>query len=128
MWIPAGYTYVERPRKRLVASGFVVFGTLYTISVMGGIGSVVDGDSSYLPMVIPLLGPFFATQNIQGISGIGRFFLWTDAIGQITGAALATLGFVWDEKLLLRDEKGPKISLVPELVLGPGALGMRLRF
>jgi hypothetical protein len=125
--IPPGYKYVERDRKRLVISGSIIFSVMYGVTLMGAIASAIDVDSEYLPMFIPLIGPFVTAGNAQHMDGIWKFFLVTDGLAQVTGAALLVAGLAWSEKVLVRD-KTLQTSLAPELLVGPGSVGMRLRF
>jgi hypothetical protein len=127
MVIPPGYEYVERRRKKLVATGSVMFGVMYGITLMGGIISLLDGDDEYAPMLVPLIGPFLTVGSARHIDGLWTVFFLTDGLVQVAGAALLVTGIAWEEKVLVR-EKPAKTSLAPELLVGPGSIGMRLRF
>ncbi|MDI3289481.1 hypothetical protein [Polyangium sp. 15x6] len=128
--IPPGYTRVQRNRRKLVIAGTVLLATAYSISLMGATTSVLSGDERFAMLYIPVAGPFItiAAARRDVPSGLRSIFL-LDGFTQIVGTALLVTGIAWKEDFLQRnDTLEPKEALVPELLIGPGSAGMRLRF
>ncbi|MDC3953692.1 hypothetical protein [Polyangium jinanense] len=128
--IPLGYTRVHRNRRKLVIAGTVLLATAYGISLMGATTSVLSGDERFAMMYIPVAGPFLtigaAKRDLP--SGLKTVFL-LDGLTQVVGTALLVTGIAWKEDFLQRDDTiKPKEALVPELLIGPGSAGVRLRF
>jgi hypothetical protein len=110
--IPAGYHLDTQPRKGLVVTGAVLFGGMYVISASVAGSSKHDGDS-YL--FVPVIGPFIdmstrgstncASSAICDTSESStRFLLTLDALTQLTGATLLTIGLASPKKILERDD------------------------
>jgi hypothetical protein len=111
--VPAGYHVETRPRKGLVVSGAIVFGSLYVISASVAGSSKRTGDGYLL---IPVLGPFvdLATRSENcsyptsgycvSTDSTERFWLTFDGIGQAAGATLLIVGLAAQERMLERDD------------------------
>lgn len=128
--IPPGYTRIHRNRRKLVIAGSVLFATAYSISLMGATTAVLSGDARFATMYIPVAGPFITVGVARDDlpSGLRTVFL-LDGLTQIVGAALLVTGIAWKEDFLQRtDSLETKRALVPELLIGPGSAGVRMRF
>lgn len=128
--IPPEYTRIQRSRRKLVIAGSVLFATAYSISLMGATTAVLSGDDRFATMYIPVAGPFITVGVARDDlpSGLRTVFL-LDGLTQIAGAALLVTGIAWKEDFLQRtDTIKPQEALVPELLIGPGSAGVRLRF
>ena len=127
--IPPGYTRTQRKRKKLVVAGAVLFATAYGLSLMGATTSALEGEDRFAPMFVPVFGPFITMGTAaDDMPGGLRFIFLLDGMTQLAGATLLITGIVWKEDVLLRDDTIEKEALVPELLVGPGSAGIRMRF
>jgi hypothetical protein len=109
--IPPGYHLETQPRKGLVVTGAVLFGSMYAISASVAGSSKHDGD---IYLLVPVAGPFIdmstrtsycATSSSScDADGGTRFLLTFDALTQITGATLLAIGVATPRKILERDD------------------------
>jgi hypothetical protein len=125
MVIPPGYHREERIKTPLVVAGASTLGGLWLISTVIALGT----DDDYYALAIPVVGPFImmTSDKIRGLATVIAYpFLIADGLGQVAGAALLIAGAV-KRDVLVRDSTG-KIEPKPELLVGPGSIGMRVRF
>jgi hypothetical protein len=80
---------------------------------------------------IPVIGPFTAidTTVSSGLSGIGDAFvnmlLVISGVGQLTGVGLFIGGMARQKTVLVRNDVA---AFKPEFTVGPGTVGMRMKF
>jgi hypothetical protein len=113
---PPGYHLEENPRKGLVVSGSVVFGTFYFLSATIGLSSSNTDDRWLL---VPVLGPFVdigarnehgctagataSSATCQVFDSVIKFYLAFDGIAQTAGAVLLMTGFLLPKKEFVSD-------------------------
>lgn len=122
--IPLGYRKVESRRTGLLIAGAVTFGVFYAPAVFG---ALVSSEGQY---AIPVVGPFLGVErpSRNSLSGVftsfANFFLIFDGIGQAAGAAMLIAGIPTKTTLMRNDVA----TFKPEFSVGPGSVGMRMRF
>lgn len=125
--IPFGYHLETTSNKTLVSVGVGLFGAAYGISLIAGITVLGVGDSStndLTPLLIPVAGPFIT----MGLSDDYTATMALDAITQVSGAVLTTIGLVMSENKIVRNDVHLEASLKPEVFAGPRAVSLRWRF
>ena len=125
--VPPGYEIQTRTRMGMAKAGIAIFAPSYALSALFGatyLGNESGQAREYVPMLIPVIGPF-VTMGTSDSSG-GNLFLLLDGVGQLTGAALFLAGMLSDEKYLARQTGG--LNLRPEVFIGPKSVAMRWEF
>ncbi len=125
--VPPGYVPQERIRKGLVIPGAVVFGTFYFFTAVGGGLNLDERNAPYGALLVPVAGPFI-------VAGTGDFTLGDftamlfvfDGIIQAGGAAMLLSGIFAKKKVLVRQDMAQTVR--PEVMVGPGSIGMKLTF
>ncbi|EYF08571.1 hypothetical protein [Chondromyces apiculatus] len=128
MQIPDGYTLEMRARRGLVIAGAVTFGTMYGLSLIGGVQSISDGNGDFGALVVPLVGPFIALATSDAsIDGELGAVLVVDGIAQIGGALMLLGGLLSQKKVLIRNDLASEhVEIVP-FATGRGDLGLGIR-
>lgn len=125
-FIPMGYHKVERSRKGLVIAGAATFGGLYGITLLGAL----SGPSNGYSLAIPVIGPFTLIETSSGGSWSGLYaianaFLVLDGLGQAAGVIMFAAGLSSKKTVLVRNDV---TAFEPEFMVGPGSVGMRMKF
>jgi len=125
--IPAGYEPTSRPRVGLLIAGAVVFGVAYVPSLGIAAG---DDDTEYLPLAIPIVGPFVAIATTEA-QDAGAFWLGVDGVTQVAGATMFIASFV-AQQTSLKKSPTPLIGTFggprADLDVGPGSMSMKGAF
>jgi hypothetical protein len=128
MEIPPGYELTKKPRRGLVLAGLVTAASAYGLSLtFGSVALTFDSDSEYGLLLIPFAGPFMTIAADEYMDGFATGILILDAISQIGGTAMLIAGFVAKEQVLERRDKILSRP-APEFFVGPGSVGMRMKF
>lgn len=125
--IPPGYVPQERIRKGLVIPGAIIFGTVYFFTAVGGGLNIDSSRAPYGALLVPVAGPFI-------VAGTGNFVLGDltammfvfDGLLQAGGAAMLLSGIFAKKKVLVRQDMAQTVR--PEVLVGPGSIGMKLTF
>jgi len=89
------------------------------------LGTVGGSDSNgFIPLLIPLAGPFITMGTVDDVTAT----MTLDALTQISGATLLTIGLVMSDKKIVRNDVQLDASLTPEVFAGPRAVTLRWRF
>jgi hypothetical protein len=123
--IPPGYAPKHRANVGLLVTGAVLFGVSYLPS-LGIAASSDENDDEYLPLAIPVAGPFVTIATADS-EGAGTFWLAMDGVTQATGLTLFIASFVAKTSYLRRISEAPT-SPGANLAVGPGSLGVRGAF
>jgi hypothetical protein len=121
--IPPGYHTETSIRKGLVIGGGVTFGAVYIFSAL--FASVLDAgenaigdnnDDSFVPLYIPVVGPFITIGSAQSDGG-GTFILVVDGVAQVGGIAMFIAGLAAQRTELVRNDVGKvDFHLTPMMV------------
>ncbi|WP_437819052.1 hypothetical protein [Sorangium sp. So ce1078] len=127
--VPEGYRVEERARRGLVIGGAVTFGVTYILSAMVGLvaesadRAVGGTGESYIPLYIPLAGPFI-TIGTADAKGGGVFVLMVDGLAQVAGAAMFIGGLAAPQQKLVRNDVSLSVKpIVTGDTLGLGVSG-----
>lgn len=126
--VPPGYHLEERANKALVISGSLIFGLPYLLSVYGAVVGADSNEAPFAALFVPVIGPFIVAGSFDsgGYSGVAQMFFVADGFMQATGAALFIAGFLKPRKYVVRGEA--PVAYEPELRVGPGFVGMSMKF
>jgi hypothetical protein len=120
---PVGYKLQHRPRRALINGGIAVLASSYGLSVtfaglcaLFGCKATTHGSA----LLIPVAGPWI--QIAQTSSATGNVVLASDALGQLTGVAMITLGYVLRQETFVPEGFLSRLTLAP--MLGAGRTGM----
>lgn len=129
---PPGYRPVETARKGLVITGAVLFGVFYLGSVLIGIQDIDSNNAPYGALFVPVIGPFivagagnFAGSG-SGILGSSEAAYVFDGLIQAGGGAMLLIGALAKKKVFMREDL--TATLKPDVFVGPGSIGMKMRF
>lgn len=125
--IRSGYKVEERTRTGWVVSGSILFGLSWGGSILAGIGrgaTSETGDHAGNALFVPVIGPFAFARNASEGSNVS--FYVVDGILQTAGVAMLLYGILAPKKVLVRQE----IATIahPEILVGPGSIGMKFSF
>jgi len=125
--IPPDYQLHVRPRKSMILAGASVFAAFYSLAALGALNEPDSNEAPYGVLGIPVLGPFIlvGAAEWRGDSGIPTFIFLFDGLSQAAGVALVVAGFAKKEQVLVRKDLS---SREPEILIGPGSIGMKMRF
>lgn len=124
---PPGYHTETTTMKGLWIAGISIWGAGYFLSILsGGIADAVEGHDEgrhTFYNLIPVAGPFITAAHRE-IEGPGKmpFILW--GIMQAGGMGMFIGGLSAKKSVWVSDGA----SLSPELLIGPGSIGLRQRF
>ena len=117
-------------RKGLVISGAIIFGFFYLTSAYVGVNKIDSDRAPYGAMLVPVIGPFIVAGAGNFSSSGGIFsesgFLILDGLIQAGGGAMLLAGIFSKKKVLVRQDAAQVVK--PEVIVGPGSLGMKLTF
>ena len=114
-----GYHKVEKPRKGLAIAGGATFGGLYSFMLFGALLS------GYAPLAIPVIGPFTLLSESSSAAGFFNLLIVVEGVGQAAGLGMLIAGVASKKTVLVRDDI---TAFKPEVLIGPGSVGMRMRF
>jgi len=117
--VPAGYHKVEEPRRGLAIAGGAVFGGTYSIMLFGALAS------GYAPLAIPVAGPFVLMAETSGFESLLDPLLIIDGVAKAAGVVMLIAGLASKKTVLMRDDV---TAFKPEVLIGPGSVGMRMSF
>lgn len=144
MDVPDGYMLVDRTRTGLVVAGAVTFGVGWLAAVTAAVASsgeryegcfgggydggrheeevafsCVEGAEreDFVPLYIPIAGPFIAMGTLEHAEGGMRAGLLLDGVAQVGGAAMFIAGLAAKRTVLVRTEHA-SMTVAP----GPGSL------
>jgi hypothetical protein len=146
--IPPGYYVRRHEQQGLIIGGAVTFGGLYVASAFMGVvlqlgtdlgtslgcigrslsasvgqraNEPCESKDDYVPMLVPLAGPFLAMDTANPDTA-GTIALGALGIGQAAGVALLVTGLATrDARLLRNDVTGSGVTVTP--AVGPGFAG-----
>jgi hypothetical protein len=125
--VPPGYRRTMRSRKGLVIAGGVLFGSLYTVNLMGVAGNAVFGRAKQENwLAFPGIGPLVVMA--QTTNAPGNVLLAADAVIQLSAIAMFVYGLAAPVPAIVRDEGAPSLAVVPMLGGGRAGLGVLGRF
>jgi len=129
--IPPGYKPEEQMRRGLVISGAVIFGVFYFFTAMGGISNIDDSRAPYGALLVPVVGPFIVAgagnfpSSGSGVLFPGGVFVLV-GIFKAGGGAMLLAGIFAKKKVLVRQDVAQVVK--PEVIVGPGSIGMKVTF
>jgi hypothetical protein len=125
--VPPGYRRTTHSRKGLVIAGAVLFGSLYTVNLMGAAGNAVFGRPNQENwLVVPGVGPLVVMA--QTTNAPGNVLLAADALVQLGAIAMFAYGLAAPVPAIVRDEGAPSLAVMPMLGGGRAGLGVVGRF
>ena len=125
---PAGYHSETTTIKGLWIAGIATWGAGYLITLLSGaVNTAVEDDSKYAyEGLIPGAGPWILFgQNIH--NGSAPWYVFCGVL-QTAGIGMTIGGLAGHKEVWNRDEASLHRPLEPELLVGPGNLGLRMRF
>ncbi|UQA59657.1 hypothetical protein [Polyangium aurulentum] len=126
--IPPGYQRITTVNTPLVIAGAVTFGLSHGAAVALGAAVSVGNEDGFVgaPLFLPIVGPPLALQAYGDGGALGPLFIG-NAVLQGVGFGLLVAGLsLRTESVVPYDQASARPA--PELLVGPGSLGMRLRF
>lgn len=126
--IPPGYHVETKMKKGLLIGGACTFGALYVITALiaATIQSAEDAigghSEDFTPLYIPAVGPFITIGTARSQNG-GTFLLAADGIAQSAGLAMAIIGIVAQDTVLIRNDVGKAGVRLSPVALGTDARG-----
>lgn len=111
----------------LVIAGSVVLGTFYLFTISATIKDFDSSRAPYPALLVPVLGPFIvgATGNFRQ-SGT-EILYFANGFVQAGSAAMLLAGIFAKKKILVREDL-LKEAYQPQLLVGPGSVGMKMAF
>lgn len=123
---PPGYHPAKRIRRGPVIAGSLVLGIPYLYSVFIAFSFMRDTDAPYGSLMLPIVGPFVVAGAGNFSNSVAPSVLVMDGLLQAGGAAMLLAGIFDKEKLYRRDDVVKVMK--PEVLIGPGSIGMKLAF
>lgn len=111
----------------LVIAGSVILGTFYLFTISATIKDFDSSRAPYPALLVPVLGPFIvgATGNFSQ-SGT-EILYFANGFVQAGSAAMLLAGIFAKKKILVREDL-LKEAYQPQLLVGPGSVGMKMAF
>ena len=126
--IPPGYQLVTKVNAPLVIAGAVTFGISHGAAVALGSIMSLESEDGFIgaPLFLPIFGPPLALEAYGDAGALGPLFIG-NAILQGVGFGLLVAGLSLRTEAVVPYDQA-SVRPAPELFVGPGSLGMRLRF
>jgi hypothetical protein len=119
---PTGYDETTRPVRRAwitgtaVLSGGWAFGAITSGLFHGFSGWFSPQDDAYLWGLVPVVGPFIATQTVDDPSDTHVGFMAASSVLQLGGLLTLAVGLSLEETIWVRDDVSLSLQVSPGLV------------
>ncbi|UQA63408.1 hypothetical protein [Polyangium aurulentum] len=127
MQIPPGYRRTKKANRPLVIAGTVVLATGYGLSLPVGITGVIFDSEELGWLLMPVVGPFVSAATLGNRDSLVTALIIFDGITQLGGLSLLIAGLTAKEEVIERKDE-VMARPAPEFFVGPGSVGMRMKF